>query len=620
MSSLKIFFRVNVAGFRAIWNAFPFLNRPLLLALFLFSYESAAVTTIGNDNFPGWDLRDVCEVYIERNRAESIDKIVGSAVKSLWKSCQEESLSRGYSKETVWLKFSFNYTGGGKRPIYIHFPAPWLSGIKVFQTSNDKEFQETYFGSELPFKQRAIQGGGFFIPIELQPNRVNDVYVRVSSRGALTIGGRILSESAAVHSNLMNTLFIGFLVGGMSLLSLFSLFIFVLLRDKNYLNYFLFNLSVLMLCGTIYGYSYQFLWPDLTEFNFNMNSATAAATTFFVLVFTRRFLGVQALAPRADRVLISLLGLSAFGFFVSFTKSYHSEIITAVTVLASGSLVLVAFLGVFAWWRGVTAAGYFVIALFSSVTGMSLISALAQGFVEYNGFTYYALGVGGLAEMALLSLALAGRIQGLRLEKDQAQKNLAENLNRSRYELENKVVERTVKLEAATRRAELLARTDSLTGLNNRRAFFDYGEMIGRQRETSVARYAVAMIDIDHFKAINDNYGHRVGDEALRAVAAKILATMRDADIAGRIGGEEFAIILPRTSVAAAALLAERLRESISEIVVQAGSHKVRFTTSVGVAECEPNDTSIEDVLSKADQALYDAKESGRDRVSVITN
>ncbi|MFT5691127.1 MAG: diguanylate cyclase (GGDEF)-like protein [Oceanicoccus sp.] len=620
MASLVNYFTPKAEFSIAIWRTFLSLNGLVLIVAFLFSNESNALTTIGNDDFPAWDLADICEVYIDDYQDQSIETVSAKKGQPLWNSCQGTSLSRGYSDETVWLKFSFNYTGIGKRPIYIHLPVPWLSGIKVFQASNANEFNETSYGSELPFKARAMQGGGFFIPIELQPNRANDVYMRVSSRGALTIGGQVLSEQGASHKNLMNTLFVGFLVGGIALLSLFSLFVFVILRDKNYLNYLLFNLSVLVLCGTIYGYNYQFLWPELIAFNLSMNAATIAATTFFMLIFTRRFLEIRFLAPRADTFLVSLLGLSVIGFFVSFVGYFHSIIITAVTALASVGLVFVAILGVFAWFRRVAAAGYFFVAFFSSIGGMSLIAALAQGLLEYSHFSYYALGVGALIEIALLSLALVGRIRGLRLEKDEAQKKLAENLNLSRFELEKKVIERTVKLETATRRAELLARTDPLTGLNNRRAFFDYGEMLGRQRETSVARYAIVMIDLDHFKAINDNYGHRVGDEALREVANTILSTMRDADIAGRIGGEEFAIILPRTSVAAAEQLAERLRKSVSEIVVQAGSSEVRLTTSVGVAECGPYESSIEDALSKADQALYRAKENGRDRVFVAND
>jgi len=604
------------------FGAFPGLvlqlRRLSLLLIALTSLESHAGVTVKSGDFPAWDLKEICEMLLDTNSVKPISQIVSTASRQDWASCRDQSLSRGYSKETVWLKFSLNNVDRDLRTIYLHLPAPWLSDIRVYSRATQNDFEERLYGAERPFKERGVQAGGFFIPLHLSPNEESRFYVRISSRGALTIGGQVLSESDATQINLMNTLFVGFLVGGISLLALFSFFIFILLKDRNYFNYVLFNLSMLLLCGTIYGYTYQYLWPELVEFNFKMNSATVAFSTITILVFSRRFLAIPELAPAADKGLVWLLAIGWLGLLLSFSSYYYSVVITVVTALASAALVYIVILGVYAWRRRVAAAGYFLIAWTASISGMALIALMAQGVFEYSSYNHYALGIGALMEMALLSIALAGRIQVLQLEKNQAQIDLAKNLDRSRLDLEKKVVERTIELETATQKAEMLARTDPLTGLNNRRAFFDYGEVIGRQRRASVAQYAVAMIDLDHFKAINDRYGHRVGDETLQKVAKTILLNMREADIAGRIGGEEFAIILPRTSVEAAAQLAERLRLSIAEIVVYGGVNEVRLTASIGVAECISADVTLEDTLNRADQALYKAKESGRDCVLVI--
>jgi len=163
-----------------------------------------------------------------------------------------------------------------------------------------------------------------------------------------------------------------------------------------------------------------------------------------------------------------------------------------------------------------------------------------------------------------------------------------------------------------------LATTDSLTGLPNRRHFL---ETAGREL-VRLRRYArpatVLMLDVDHFKRINDTHGHAEGDEALKAVAATCRRTLRDSDLTGRLGGEEFAVLLPETAFPEALDVAERLRAALAEIPVPvSGAGDRHLTVSVGVSPCVPQDASIEQSLGRADLALYRAKERGRNRVEV---
>jgi diguanylate cyclase (GGDEF)-like protein/PAS domain S-box-containing protein len=172
------------------------------------------------------------------------------------------------------------------------------------------------------------------------------------------------------------------------------------------------------------------------------------------------------------------------------------------------------------------------------------------------------------------------------------------------------------KMEAELRR---LATTDAMTGCLNRRRFLELaqGEFIRSQR--SRRPYTVLMLDIDHFKRINDNFGHPVGDEAIKALVAVCQATIRTPDHLGRLGGEEFAIVLPETTGDGAIFLAERLRKSVSKISLPTAQGAVEFTTSIGLAEFRPDDISAEATLSRADQALYRAKNGGRNRVIAWT-
>ncbi|CAN7332511.1 diguanylate cyclase [Acidovorax sp. LjRoot118] len=161
-----------------------------------------------------------------------------------------------------------------------------------------------------------------------------------------------------------------------------------------------------------------------------------------------------------------------------------------------------------------------------------------------------------------------------------------------------------------------LATRDSLTGLLNRRAFLERGTALLDHCRRHAKPCAVLMIDIDHFKRINDRYGHQTGDDSLRACATSIAGALREADILGRLGGEEFAALLPHSSTESAHLVAERIRDAISQLqILSIASEPLRITVSIGMAEMAHRDAGIETILAWADQALYRAKATGRNKV-----
>jgi diguanylate cyclase (GGDEF)-like protein len=181
------------------------------------------------------------------------------------------------------------------------------------------------------------------------------------------------------------------------------------------------------------------------------------------------------------------------------------------------------------------------------------------------------------------------------------------------------LTQRNSQLEAMLRRVEALALTDALTGLYNRRRFSD----VLANHFAATRRYAhplsCALLDIDHFKKINDRYGHDVGDRVLRAVAEVLSAQLREVDLAARYGGEEFAVVLPHTSKEAAERVAQRILEAIRTLRVSAGDAELGVTASFGVASSTDLDQvcTPEDLVRAADVALYGAKAAGRNRVVV---
>lgn len=172
-------------------------------------------------------------------------------------------------------------------------------------------------------------------------------------------------------------------------------------------------------------------------------------------------------------------------------------------------------------------------------------------------------------------------------------------------------------LQQAQEQLLLLSRTDRLTRLNNRGYWDERLHQEFRRVRRSREDYSVVMFDIDHFKSINDRYGHQVGDAAIRMVARTLLDSCREIDICGRYGGEEFVVLLPGTGADGALVFCERLRKTIEDSHVQSHGVDIQLTVSLGIAELTDREDTAEAWVGNADAALYQAKNSGRNRTAV---
>jgi diguanylate cyclase (GGDEF)-like protein len=187
----------------------------------------------------------------------------------------------------------------------------------------------------------------------------------------------------------------------------------------------------------------------------------------------------------------------------------------------------------------------------------------------------------------------------------------ARRAEKAKQQLEQEIAERR-QLEAQLRR---LATTDGLTGTLNHAEFLALGQReLGRVRQLDQC-LAVLMLDIDHFKLINDRYGHLAGDEALKHFVAQLRAGVRGIDLLGRLGGEEFAIVLPVVSREVAWQVGERLRARVAATPFLYGDHMIGLTVSIGVAMARDTEAMLGQILARADARLYAAKEAGRNRV-----
>lgn len=193
---------------------------------------------------------------------------------------------------------------------------------------------------------------------------------------------------------------------------------------------------------------------------------------------------------------------------------------------------------------------------------------------------------------------------------------LFERLREAKLSLERRVEERTIELEHANRDLERLAMTDSLTGVDNRRNFFRRSERLLNLASRYGHTACVAMIDADNFKVVNDTYGHHGGDDVLRVLTKTALAQLRKTDIFGRLGGEEFAVMMPETGIEQGQLVCERIRAAIEATPVVFENEVAHVTVSIGLVELRRGD-ELAELLKFADIAVYAAKRRGRNCVEI---
>jgi diguanylate cyclase (GGDEF)-like protein len=222
--------------------------------------------------------------------------------------------------------------------------------------------------------------------------------------------------------------------------------------------------------------------------------------------------------------------------------------------------------------------------------------------------------------LSLLALGLAALLTQLRAKQREIQ--LAnQHLSALNRDLEVRVAERTTELSALNTQLTHLALTDSLTGLLNRRAFFDAARREIEHSKRHGRPLAVMILDLDHFKSINDGYGHQAGDRVLQQTATLIGGVIRATDTLARYGGEEFVLLAPETDLESAITLGVRILQTLRTAAILSKQGSIRVTASLGTTVRYEGEEKVEQLLRRADEALYAAKAGGRDQlVAIIAN
>ncbi len=378
--------------------------------------------------------------------------------------------------------------------------------------------------------------------------------------------------------------------GALVAVALAALLIWFVLADRIFILYatlfFLQALYVAYLSGQGFEWPWLSLAQPLTSYAWNVPAGLSGAVA---CLFTREIADLKHFSPR----IYAMFGWFALGFVIITVANLAKLIGYGMWVTAFGNLLFIA-AGLFtmvasfvAWRRGNRAAGWFMVA-WALLEGFTMTAAVRFLFTPSADSSpllyYYGLPLSMAAAAVLIALGVADRLRAQRL---------------------------------ALTEAERRAQTDPLTGVLNRRSLIERLDAACLRARARGLPIALLFIDLDHFKQINDSFGHQAGDACLRAIIDPIHAELRQSDVIGRYGGEEFVVILSSADAAAAGPIAQRILERVAGVSVDGFGEPIRLTCSIGVASSDTLGVWGEHLIAQADAAVYRAKRLGRNQVQV---
>lgn len=535
-----------------------------------------------------------------------------------WQQHGAETFNQGYSSSAWWLRLSFSNDTQFPLKRLLSIAYPVLGDVRVYQVGSQSDLRSLQMGHDYPYVQRPVDHRYFVVPVNWLPGETVTLYLRVQSQSAIQLPVTLWQPETFFSSDATRNILHGIYFGALLVIAIYNLLLFFALGDRNYLYYVGFVISMALLMATLTGYAYRHLWPAATLWNDQAILVLLASTLGFAGLFTRRFLRLREISRNLDVAAVTLVAVSVASAMAAFYLHYQ-QVIAFLIPLVVFACLLGSVAGLYAWYRGQVTAKYYVLAWSFLLAGGSVLALSKGGVLPSNGFTDHAAQIGSLFEVVLLSFALAQRINIERRLRYEAQTETLATARRLNQELEERVHERTRELESLNKKLNELSVTDGLTGLKNRRHMDQVLRQELERAKRSGRPVAVALLDIDHFKPVNDTHGHPAGDECLKRVAEVIHAGLRwPSDTATRYGGEEFAVIFPETDSQGAFAVVERIRERIRETRIELTEVTISLTVSAGVyAPPVHSELTPEELIRGADDALYAAKESGRNQICI---
>jgi diguanylate cyclase (GGDEF)-like protein len=562
-----------------------------------------------------YDLARSVDVYVDPAGDMTADELLAN-VDDPFQMSNAESLTFGFSDATYWFRGRLQNAGHSESRWVMSIAYALLDDVDFYLVDDGGGYQIIHTGDRSPFTTRSLSHRHFNFELDLPDGEAINFLLRVRSESSVQVPLELRALPAFGEDEFTAQLGLGLLYGILLALSLYNLILFLSVRDITYLYYVLYVVSFGFLQMSLNGISFQYFWPDEPGWANIVLLLLMSAAMISMLQFCRSFLSLSQHAKRLDQVFIAISVAAGLMALAAFVVPYGIliRIQTATVILATPAIFAA---GIVALRDGYQPARYFLIAWTVLLVGIVAFAMVSFGLLPKVFVTEYGLQIGSSAEMILLSFALAYRINVLTEENERMSLE-------TRGLLEERVAERTRELKGALRQLEdanqslrETSERDGLTGVFNRRFLEDalreqWAKAV--DRETSVA---LIVLDLDHFKQINDRRGHLAGDDCLKAVARVLSDSLaHESAILARYGGEEFFIVLPNWELNDAKTTAEGLRQAIGGLEIESEDQQFSVTASFGVACMRPGaGVNYRDLIRLADQAMYEAKRRGRNRV-----
>lgn len=511
------------------------------------------------------------KIYQDDSGSLSFQEVVTPEISRQFSPMNALSTNFGFSRSAYWVAIELENNGDAEQAFVLRQDYPLIDYVDVWEQLSDGQWQLHATGDRRAFQQRDVNHRDFLFPLSIKAHTQSTIYVRFVSDGPINISLSLFTPTETMAQISLEQLLFGGYFGGFLVLIIYNLIIFLVVRDKAYLYYMLYVLSLGVYMGVHNGLAYQFLWPDNPWFANQGLLFFLGLSVIFGLHFSRIMCNIGHYAPRFNRFTYLLLVVSVVLLLASPFLSYKALILpySFNTLLVSASMLTLGFISLF---RGSKAARYFVVAWAAFLIGVILYMLKTFGVIPHTTFTQNAFQIGSLIEMVLLSLALSARVSEIK-------------------EIGN---------------------SDPLTSLANRRVLDGVLPLEFENAQKGAAVLSLLVLDIDHFKRFNDTLGHAVGDEVIERVGYLLREQVRKPHLPCRYGGEEFVVVLPGVDAPEAMALAERLRCQIENH----SAYALAITVSIGVSTFTGTEfENHQAMFDAADVALYQAKKNGRNQV-----
>lgn len=545
---------------------------PNLLGCALAS-ASSPVPLLVSEQFKGASLTYHLLLLEDKSHSLTFDEVKAGKYSGAFAPAGKNGSNLSFTRSAWWVKFSITNTSLHETKIILRQAYPLIDYIDFWEHTGDDWSKHTT-GDRLPFNQRNIAYHDFLFPLTLSPESEYTFYMRYESEGAMDIALSASSAIELIQNVSVEQFAYGVYYGGFLVLVIYNFFIFVVVRDKAFLYYLLYILCFGLYMSANDGFFFQFFLPNSPAATNLWTLILLGLSLIFAVQFSRHILTIAQFSRKLNTASLSVITLLGFVTLSSLFLPY-ARIIVTQSLLTIVVMPLIFIMGTARLLSGYPPARYFMLAWITFIFGIMIYMAKVFGYLPRTFFTENIFQIGSLIEMVLLSLALSSRVN----------------------ELKNQ------------------SHTDALTDIPNRRRFDEFLNQEFQRTRRSQQSLSLLMIDIDHFKKFNDEYGHSQGDRVLKNVGNQLRALIRKPMMPFRFGGEEFAVILPRTDGKNARIIAERLRQHICSKRI--GQHQI--TVSIGLASHQSQTfTDPLDLLNAADEALYAAKEAGRNCVMIF--